>query len=610
VIAIVALFCLLGGSAWYANTTLGKQFQAQALIRATQSARSDAFSYILDEETGMRGYAATRDRLFLEPFLRAQPLYPQRFEDLRRGLAALAIPGYERTLADMRGTYYAWLNGAADPLIHGAPAPATAVAMQRRGKVLIDAYRHDDADIRRRLDVLSTLNDATALRGIRTIFLLNILALPIVGGCLVYANNRQRRVERELSQRKRMLDIETISEVMPQIVWTAKPSGEFDWYNRAFYDFTDRTYAETSGDRWHSIVHPDDVATTVERWGASVASGEPFQMRNRLVGADGTYRWYDHHARPIRDDGGRIVKWFGTATDIHDTLVALENEKNVADMLQLAFIQKELPVSPNLGVRATYIPAQRASQVGGDWYDAFLLPDKRVFFSIGDVTGHGLDAAVSMSRARQFIIAASLQNDDPASVLANANRAALMQRLPIVTAIVGFIDPETREIRYATAGHPPPVLAPERGSARFLPYGGIPLGVLDRETGVVYTNHTAVADPGSILVLYTDGVIEHGRDVLAGETRLLEAAASVAAAHAENPASGIHDLIFRDGLGEDDVAILTFRFERSGTDGTATLGGLQSTGFGPTQTRFDVPANTGTAAATEPIELANGARSS
>jgi serine phosphatase RsbU (regulator of sigma subunit) len=76
-----------------------------------------------------------------------------------------------------------------------------------------------------------------------------------------------------------------------------------------------------------------------------------------------------------------------------------ENEKRIADALQSAFVQKALPVIPNLGFHASYMPAGAEARVGGDWYDAFELPGGRILFSIGDVAEHGVEAAVFMSRA-------------------------------------------------------------------------------------------------------------------------------------------------------------------------------------------------------------------
>jgi len=234
-----------------------------------------------------------------------------------------------------------------------------------------------------------------------------------------------------------------------------------------------------------------------------------------------------------------------------------ENEKRIADALQAAFVQKALPVIPNLGFHASYIPAGAEAQVGGDWYDAFELPDGRILFSIGDVAGHGIEAAVIMSRARQAIISNALHEHDPAIVLSKANETLMLQEAKMVTAVCGYINPKSLEIRYATAGHPPPVLAFPDSEPYFLEHDGMPLGILPN---VSYREFIAYAREGALLVLYTDGVIEHKRDLIEGERRLLDATRSVVVKGASDPASSVRQAIFADKAPDDDVAIMTVSF--------------------------------------------------
>jgi serine phosphatase RsbU (regulator of sigma subunit)/CHASE3 domain sensor protein len=251
--------------------------------------------------------------------------------------------------------------------------------------------------------------------------------------------------------------------------------------------------------------------------------------------------------------------------------VLYENEKRIADALQEAFLQKTLPLTPGVGLHATYVPASREAQVGGDWYDAFALPDNRILFSIGDVAGHGLDAAVVMNRARQAIVSAALHENDPAVVLARANRSLLVQDSRMVTAICGYLDPASRTIVYATAGHPAPVMARPDGTAEFMEQSGLPLGIVPEAR---YTTFHAVAEPGALMVLYTDGVLEHKRDVIAGQARLLEAARR--AVGCSDPALTIEQCVFEGSRPTDDVAILAISFAEIGVEGDgASLSALQ-----------------------------------
>ncbi len=248
--------------------------------------------------------------------------------------------------------------------------------------------------------------------------------------------------------------------------------------------------------------------------------------------------------------------------------VLYENEKRIADALQAAFVQKALPVIPNLGFHASYVPAGAEAQVGGDWYDAFELPDGRILFSIGDVAGHGIEAAVIMSRARQAIISSALHERDPAAVLRKANETIMLQEPKMVTAVCGYINPATLEILYATAGHPPPILAFRDDDPYFLEHDGLPLGILP---AVDYRSFAAHARAGALLVLYTDGVIEHKRDLIEGERRLLEAARRAATEGSSDPAASVQIAIFADKLPADDVAIMTVSFAVHNETPTATV---------------------------------------
>ncbi len=245
-----------------------------------------------------------------------------------------------------------------------------------------------------------------------------------------------------------------------------------------------------------------------------------------------------------------------------------ENEKRIADALQAAFVQKALPIIPNLGFHASYVPAGAEAQVGGDWYDAFELPNGRILFSIGDVAGHGIEAAVIMSRARQAIISTALHESDPAIVLRKANETIMLQEPKMVTAICGYIDPTTLDITYATAGHPPPILAFRDAEPYFLEHDGLPLGILP---DVSFRSFVARAREGALLVLYTDGVIEHKRDLIDGEKRLLEAARTAAVDNAADPASSVRMAIFADKLPVDDVAIMTVSFAVRDQTSVATV---------------------------------------
>jgi anti-sigma regulatory factor (Ser/Thr protein kinase) len=238
-----------------------------------------------------------------------------------------------------------------------------------------------------------------------------------------------------------------------------------------------------------------------------------------------------------------------------DAAQVYAREHHVADTLQRALLPERLPVDDRLAFDAAYLPGAQEAIVGGDWYDAFRLPDGRIAFSIGDVAGHGLRAAIVMGEVRQAFRAAALNPNSPSLVLERANTIVNMRANPVmVTAMFGIVDPRDATVTYASAGHPAPVIALPCGSVQMLPKDGVPLGILER---VEATDWTFTLPPGALFAVYTDGLIEYSRDVIDGERRLLEAVrAGVAHADAE-PARALVQRVFAHAENTDDVATLT-----------------------------------------------------
>jgi len=232
-------------------------------------------------------------------------------------------------------------------------------------------------------------------------------------------------------------------------------------------------------------------------------------------------------------------------------------EKRIADTLQEAFVQRPLPSHPTFRFSATYVPASEEAKVGGDWYDALELPGNRVLFAIGDVTGHGIEAAVTMNRVRQALISSALFDPMPAGLLERVAKELYRDKTPLVTAVAGFADSNTYEFVYATAGHPPPLLIEPGRAPRMLDCGSLPLGAMENTE---YQTFRIQSVPGAMLVLYTDGAVEHSRDVIEGEQILLAAAADAATTKSADPATFIHNAVFNGREIGDDVAILTVGF--------------------------------------------------
>jgi serine phosphatase RsbU (regulator of sigma subunit) len=239
--------------------------------------------------------------------------------------------------------------------------------------------------------------------------------------------------------------------------------------------------------------------------------------------------------------------------DVQRALYA--EERRITAMLQAALAPRRLPEIPRVSLHAIYVPAESERDVGGDWYEAFALGDGRAFLTIGDVAGHGLAAAVTMNKARQAILAAAVVEPEPAAILRRANRALCSQSAGMVTAACCIFDPTTGRLDYATAGHPAPIIATASG-ARALANGAAPLGIVD-EIDIV--SNVVLLEPASMVLLYTDGLLEEQRDVVAGEADLISAALRFRAAG--DPATAIFDAVIGARAPRDDVAVLTMTIE-------------------------------------------------
>ena len=105
---------------------------------------------------------------------------------------------------------------------------------------------------------------------------------------------------------------------MPQIVWVTGPDGYHEYYNRRWYEYIGCTPEECLGHGWNLPLHPDDRQRAIDRWDLALRTGEPYEIEYRFRSKGGEYRWFLGRALPVRDDAGRVVKWFGTCTDIED----------------------------------------------------------------------------------------------------------------------------------------------------------------------------------------------------------------------------------------------------------------------------------------------------
>jgi PAS domain S-box-containing protein len=233
-----------------------------------------------------------------------------------------------------------------------------------------------------------------------------------------------------------------------------------------------------------------------------------------------------------------------------------EQEHQVASALQAAALPKSLPSGAGYHFDGYYAPGRTELQIGGDWYDALRLDDGRIMISIGDVLGSGLEAATTMSNLRQVIRGVAQVHPDPSLMLDAADKTLRADRPDrLVTAFIGVLDPVTSTLTYASAGHPAALLRDATGALTELRTTGLPLGL--RERSDAETAKTAIAR-GSMILCYTDGLIESTHDIFEGERRLRAALSDRAIETSDDPARMIHDAVLFDGA-HDDVAILAVR---------------------------------------------------
>jgi anti-sigma regulatory factor (Ser/Thr protein kinase)/FixJ family two-component response regulator len=242
-----------------------------------------------------------------------------------------------------------------------------------------------------------------------------------------------------------------------------------------------------------------------------------------------------------------------------------QHEHETAVTLQRSLLPDRLPDIPGLALAARYLPGAAGTEVGGDWYDVIPLADGRVGIAMGDVVGRGIPAASLMGQLRNGLRAYAIEGHAPAAVIERLDR--LVQSLNpgrMATLLYMVLEPDGRNAVFANAGHLPPLVVDTDGRPRLLEGGrSVPLGVLPyasfEETG-------ARLEPGSTLVLYTDGLVEERG--ISIEIRL-DDLQRVATAPFQGP-NELCERLLRDllpeGPGVDDVAVLALTTAPASTD--------------------------------------------
>ncbi|MGW1894524.1 SpoIIE family protein phosphatase [Streptomyces sp. NPDC002004] len=236
-------------------------------------------------------------------------------------------------------------------------------------------------------------------------------------------------------------------------------------------------------------------------------------------------------------------------------------EHDTAVILQRSMLPQRIVAPPGIEVAHEYLPAGDVNEVGGDWYDVIPLPDGRAALLIGDVMGHGIAAAAVMGRLSSSVRALARLGLSPAELLGHLETTLAELAEPLLaTFLYAECDPATGTCSITRAGHPPPAVVGPDGTARLVEAPpGAPLGIGD----VSFTTTEVTLEPGSILVMYTDGLVEaRGADI---DERLGELTHLIA--HPELPLTELCDTLvshLAPSSADDDIALLVARIGTAG----------------------------------------------
>jgi PAS domain S-box-containing protein len=365
-------------------------------------------------------------------------------------------------------------------------------------------------------------------------------------------------------------EIEQLFEDAPCGYVTTTPDGVITRVNRTFETLVGRPRDELAGLQFQRLLAVG-ARIFYETHYAPLLRMQGFarEIAVDLTRADGTTVPALLNATLHRDAAGaavaiRTVVFEATERRRYEQeLVAARNrEHEIAGELQRALLAGELPADPALELAVSYRPAVAGLEVGGDWYDAFWLGERRMAVTVGDVVGRGIGAGTAMGQLRSAVRAVAATGLGPGAVLealdAYARRHGVGQ---MTTLSYAELDLATGTLTSASAGHPPPAVAPPDAPASFA-WGGRS-APLDAELRPGPRAQATVAlAPGSVLLLYTDGLVERaGRSIQDGldvvlavleqerdrPLRELIAAVERAALDAESPA--------------DDVCVLALRWD-------------------------------------------------
>ncbi len=291
---------------------------------------------------------------------------------------------------------------------------------------------------------------------------------------LVRSRTRAERASRDLEEANEELEAfssetetryRTLVEQIPAITYVQEPPGSS---SPKAVTYVSPQYETILGyppelnmidkEHWLTTIHPEDRERVLAENARTDETGEPFKVEYRVIARDGRVVWLRDEASLVRDEEGHPLYWLGVQYDVTEQKQEaqererIEQELRVAHLIQQTLLPKTLPELPGYDVATYYQPAR---EVGGDFYDFLELKDGRLGLVVGDVTGHGVPAALMMANTQSVLRAVAQRGgSEPGRILAEVNEVLLAHMPPnmFVTCFCGILDPESGRFSYANAG--------------------------------------------------------------------------------------------------------------------------------------------------------------
>jgi PAS domain S-box-containing protein len=370
-----------------------------------------------------------------------------------------------------------------------------------------------------------------------------------------------------------------LADALPQLVWSAGPDGQTDYFNQRWYEYTGIVIGQTQGLDWGDVIHPEDVPQAQSGWEQAVVASAPYEVEYRLRSAHGLYRWFLVRGVPIRDEAGYVVRWFGTCTDIDDQKQAqLElarisaRERHIADALQGAVQPVLRHGIPGLDMASFYKAALSEANVGGDFSDAFPLEKGCHALVVGDLSGKGLAAASQVAAVRNMLRYALYTGRTIAEAITRLNNILIANELleGFATLVVAAFDLPQKTLTYVSCGQEPALLRRNAGGdVDELPPTGAVLGMSE---SAVYQEKVIPLAAGDAFALYTDGLTEAGPDRrhllgVSGLASIFQQSQGTAQDVVDQVIGGVE--AYSNGVFRDDVCLLVGIMKRAHDDGAS-----------------------------------------